>query len=47
VMFISFTTPAPMSKGGKSVMSPATRAALLRARRAGRVAGAMPDHVLA
>jgi len=46
VMFISFTTPTPMSKGGRSVMSDASRAALIRARQSRRVAGALPDHVL-
>lgn len=46
VLFISFTTPAPMSKGGRAVMPPDRRAALVRARQAGCVAGSLPDHVL-
>ena len=45
VMFISFTTPAPMSKGGSSTMSRERRASLVRARQAGAAAGSLPDDV--
>lgn len=47
VMFISFTTPAPMSKGGRATMSAGKRAALVQARQQNRVDGSLPDHVLA
>jgi hypothetical protein len=47
VLFISFTTPTPMSKGGNRTISKEMRAKLVQARQAGRAASAIPDHVIA
>lgn len=47
VLFISFTTPTPMSRGGNRTISKEMRAKLVQARQAGRAASAIPDHVIA
>lgn len=47
VMFISFTTPTPMSGGGGSVMSKRKRQALARAHGADCAAGSLPVAVMA
>lgn len=46
VMFVSFTTPAPMSKGGHATISREARARLIAARENGRGEGALPSHML-
>ena len=46
VMFVSFTTPTPMSKGGKRTISRDMRAKLVEARQAGRAGSAIADHVI-
>lgn len=47
VMFVSFTTPTPMSKGGKRTISKDMRAKLVEVRQAGSAGSALADHVIA
>lgn len=47
VLFISFTTPTPMSKGGNRTISKDMRKKLVEARQAGRVNSDVGDHAIA
>lgn len=47
VLFISFTTPTPMSKGGNRTISKDMRKKLVVARQAGRINSDVGDHAIA